>query len=279
MTEAREPATDQAPIDLDAYLARIGYHGQRSATLETLDGLHLAHATSIPFENLDILLGLGISLELDRLQAKLVAGRRGGYCFEHNTVFAAVLEMLGFHVTRLAARVRLGTDLIRPRSHMLLSVDVEGEPWLSDVGFGGGGPLHPIRMRSSQDCETPASRFRVERDGELNVLQSLRAGGWLDLYTFTLEPQYQVDYEVANHYTSTHPHSPFVRTLVVQRQNVRGRLSLVNRELTEEEGGRETARTLEDDAALLEVLADRFDLHFPRGTRFGYVSDEHDGRS
>src|SRR5262249_24611720 len=95
-------------LDLDAYLARVGYTGDRAPSLAVLDALHLAHATHVPFENLGILLGRPVLLDLESLQAKLVRGRRGGYCFEQNALLAAALEALGFAVTRLAARVRAG---------------------------------------------------------------------------------------------------------------------------------------------------------------------------
>ena len=98
-------------LDLPAYLRRIEYAGERKASRAVLEALHQAHVTHIPFENLDILLGRAIALDLDSLQAKLVAGRRGGYCFEQNLLFAAVLRAFGFTVTQLAARVRLGSDI------------------------------------------------------------------------------------------------------------------------------------------------------------------------
>src|SRR6516225_6723599 len=119
-------------LDLDSYLARVQYAGVLRASAEVLRELHLAHATHIPFENLDILLGRPIRLDLESLQAKLVHGKRGGYCFEQNLLFAAVLERLGFSVTCLAARVRLGTTRLLPRTHMLLKVDVDGGSWLVD---------------------------------------------------------------------------------------------------------------------------------------------------
>ena len=230
--------------------------------------MHFAHATRIPFENLDILLGRGISLDLKSLQAKLVDGRRGGYCFEHNTLFAAVLESLGFAVTRLAARVRFGSNTIRPRSHMLLSVAIDGEPWLADVGFGGEGLLYPIRLDREDEVRQGEWSFRVRVEGEVHVLQSLHAEGWFDLYAFTQEPQYAVDYVVSNHFTSTYPDSPFVRSLVVQRTSPEVRWTLRDRELTEERPDRTTTTTLPDDEALLATLADVFTLHFPPGTRF-----------
>ncbi|HEX3449338.1 MAG TPA: arylamine N-acetyltransferase [Isosphaeraceae bacterium] len=261
----REPV-----VDLEAYLARTGYTGRLDPSLATLQGLHVAHATSIPFENLDILLGREISLELDALESKLVASRRGGYCFEHNTLFSAVLDSLGFEVTRLAARVRFGSTAIRPRSHMLLSVKLDGQPWLVDVGFGGEGLLYPIRMLDPEESRQFGWTFRVQRDGDIQVLQSLHGEGWFDLYAFTQEPQYPIDFVVANHFTATHPHSPFVQSLVVQRQNCETRFTLRNRELSEESPHRRNTRTLPDDDAVLAILAEVFGLTFPTGTRFPY---------
>jgi N-hydroxyarylamine O-acetyltransferase len=255
-------------IDLEGYLARIGYSECLDPTVETLRGLHFGHVTQIPFENLDILLGRGISLDLKSLQAKLVEQRRGGYCFEHNTLFAAILESLGFAVTRLAARVRFGSQTIRPRSHMLLSVDVEGEPWLADVGFGGEGLIYPIRLHQKDEDRQGAWTYRVYDEGDVRVLQSLHAEGWFDLYAFTRELQYPVDYVVSNHFTSTYPNSPFVRSLLAQYTSPEMRFTLHDRELTEERPDGKTTTTLPDDDALLATLADVFTLHFPAGTRF-----------
>ena len=255
-------------MNLEAYLARVGYCGPLQPSLETLRNLHLAHATTIPFENLDVLLGRPISLDLDALEGKLVIDRRGGYCFEHNTLFAAVLEALGFRVSRLAARVRFGSTAIRPLSHMLLTVVLEDKPWLVDVGFGGEGLLYPIRLRAIEESRQFASAFRVRHDGDCHVLQSLHPDGWFDLYAFTEETWYPIDFVVANHFTSTYPHSPFVQSLIVQRQSRDTRLTLRGRELTEESLGLKNITLLPDDAALLATLADRFDLHFPPGTRF-----------
>jgi N-hydroxyarylamine O-acetyltransferase len=256
------------PIDLGAYLARIGYAGRLDPTVETLRGLHFAHATQIPFENLDILLGRGIALDLKSLQAKLVDGHRGGYCFEHNTLFAAVLESVGFAVTRLAARVRFGSQTIRPRSHMLLSVAVDGEPWLADVGFGGDGLLYPVRLNQEDEIRQGEWSFRVVIEGESHVMQSLHTDGWFDLYAFTQEPQYSVDYVVSNHFTSTYPQSPFVRSLVVQRNSPEARWILRHWELTEERPDRKTTTIVPDDETLLSTLADVFNLYFPKGTHF-----------
>src|SRR5262249_10311169 len=146
-TRRRAMAADTPEaFDLDAYLRRIEYAGERRPTRAALEAVHLAHATHIPFENLDILLGKPIRLDIASVQAKLVHGRRGGYCFEQNQLLAAALEAFGFPVTRLAARVRLGATRVLPRTHMLLAVEVEGTRYLADVGFGGGGPLLPLPL-------------------------------------------------------------------------------------------------------------------------------------
>ncbi len=270
MTNSQEGKPTEPVIDLEAYLARIGYTGRLDFSLATLQGLHFAHATVIPFENLDVLLGREISLELDTLQSKLVASRRGGYCFEHNTLFCAVLDSLGFEVTRLAARVRFGSTAIRPRSHMLLSVNLDGQPWLADVGFGGEGLLYPVPILDPALSRQFGRIFRVRNEGAVHVLQSLHAGGWFDLYAFTQEPQCHIDYVVANHFTSTYPHSPFVQTLVVQRQNSETRITLRNRELIEESANQTNTRILPDDDAVLATLTEVFGLTFPAGTRFRY---------
>jgi N-hydroxyarylamine O-acetyltransferase len=259
----------EATLKLDAYLARIGYAGGLEPTLETLRALHFAHASSVPFENIDIVLGRAILLGLGDLQDKLVTARRGGYCFEQNALFAAALESLGFPVTRLAARVRYGATEIRPRLHMLLEVEVDAEPWLADVGFGAAGPLYPIRLKDGEAQAHGAWRFRVRSEGAQFVLESHESDGWLvDLYAFTREPQNPVDYEIANYYTSTHPHSRFVRSLIVQKGTLHARWSLHDYELTEETPEETTTRSIESDADLRDVLADRFGLNFSPGIRF-----------
>src|SRR5450755_2396793 len=141
-----------AALDLPAYLARLGYRGELRADVASLRALHEAHVTHIPFENLDILLGHGIRIDLASVQAKLVRGGRGGYCFEQNALFAAALELVGFRVTRLSARVRMGGPPVRPRTHMLLRVEADGVLWIADVGFGGWGLIEPIPL--AEDVET-----------------------------------------------------------------------------------------------------------------------------
>ena len=253
-------------LDLPGYLQRIGYSGELKPTRAALEALHLAHATHILFENLDILLGRPVSLDLKDIEAKLVHGGRGGYCFEHNTLFAAALREAGFAVTTLAGRVRYRASQVLPRTHMLLRVDVDGETCIADVGFGAEGLLLPVPFGAGQETRQFVWTYRVIEDAGQQVLQSLRNGAWIDLYAFTLEPQHPIDFEMANHYTSTHPGSRFKQTLVVQKLARDARTSLRNRELVVDRGDAVTTRAVEG-TDILAALAETFDLRLPAGTR------------
>src|SRR5262249_55952398 len=159
-------------IDLDAYFARIGYAGPRAPTLAVLRAIHALHPAAIPFENLDPFLGRLVSLEIAALQQKMVAGRRGGYCFEHNTLFKAALDALGFRVTGLAARVRRvmpsdGSE--NPRTHMLLKVDLDEGTYLADVGFGGYLLSAPLRLVAEIEQEVPGGLLRLTPMGSVLV--------------------------------------------------------------------------------------------------------------
>ena len=254
-------------LELDGYLERIGASLPLAPGLDGLLALHRAHCAAIPFENLDILLGRAISLDVAALEAKLVRGRRGGYCFEQNTLFRAALEAMGFRTTALAARVRVGTTEVRPRTHMLLQVDLPEGPFVADVGFGGDGPVHPIPLAEGRETWVGHAGHRLRREGNLWVLAGTTGGGWTDLYAFTLEPHYPVDFEMANHFTSTHPRSPFVLNLTAQRSWPERRVILRNRDLSVREDGTVNT-TIRDPEHLLEVLKTWFSLEFPPGTRF-----------
>lgn len=261
------PATQATgSLDLDAYLARIGYRGPLAATREVLHALHGAHVCSIPFENLDVLLGRGIRLDLASVQAKLVAARRGGYCFEQNTLFVAVLRRLGFKVTTLSARVRFQKTEISPRSHMLAKVDLPDGPLLTDVGFGGPGIVYPIRLVEGESQAQRDELYRFRREGAYWVLESRAREAWQDLYAFTLEEHYPIDYEMANHYTSTHPDSPFVNHLIVALPSPEGRVTLRNRTLSVCRDGHVERVELER-GEIVSVLKERFGLELPPGTQ------------
>jgi N-hydroxyarylamine O-acetyltransferase len=270
MTAELAPA---ATADLGSYLARIGYRGPLEPTAATLHALHLAHATHIPFENLDILLGRPIRLDLDSLQAKIVAAGRGGYCFEQNTLFAAVLRELGFDVTLLAARVRLGATRVLPRTHMALRVRAGDAHWLADVGFGASGLFLPLAFGDEAAVRQFAWDYRLFEESGHWTVQSLRDGAWNDLYAFTLEAQLAVDFEVANHYVSTHPQSRFVQTLTAQRLAADARHTLVNREYSVDRGAETSRFIVPGDRELLELLSEVFGLHLPAETRFSVLGE------
>ncbi|WP_225882186.1 arylamine N-acetyltransferase family protein [Streptomyces aureocirculatus] len=219
-------------LDLDAYLRRIGYEGPRTATVETLFDLHRMHKAAIAFENLDVALERGVSLQLDDVQRKLVDSGRGGYCFEHNLLFAAVLERLGFPVTRLLARVRLGRRQIRYRAHTVLAVGAGYELWLADAGFGAEGLIEPVPLHSGSVAKAGAWSWRVLREVDQWVLQTLRDGDWFDLYAFRVEQHFPPDFEVSNHYTAHHARSAFTGKVVAMRGTEDVQQTLRDRELT-----------------------------------------------
>jgi N-hydroxyarylamine O-acetyltransferase len=258
---------DDPPIDLDAYCRRIEYTGDRHPTVKTLMDLHLAHATHIPFENLDVMLKRPIRIDLESIESKLVRGRRGGYCFEQNLLFAAVLRQIGFPVTLLAARVRLNAHRLLPRTHVCLAVEAEGDRWLADLGFGSFGLLVPIPLAPAE-YQQFAWSYRLGLEPDVWVLQALIGGNWQDLYVFTNEPQLPVDFVPPNHYVSTHPDSRFVQTLTVQRVAPDVRKLLKNTELITTTPAGDGRRTLRSGAELLEVLSAEFALEFPEGTEF-----------
>ena len=222
-------------IDLDAYCARIGYRGPREPTLEALSALHLAHPAAIPFESLDPLLGRPVLLDAPALEAKLVRGRRGGYCFEQNGVFLRVLRQMGFAVTPLSARVRWMAPPDAPPtplSHMMLRLDLREGPYICDVGFGGQSPTAPLRFELDLPQETAHGDYRLTAVGDASDLQLRVRDRWETLYRFTQEPRFASDYAVSNWFTSTHPQSRFTNNLVASRVVGPERLNLINTELT-----------------------------------------------
>lgn len=258
-----------APDQLAAYLARIGYDGEVAPTQLALARLHWLHPQAIPFENLDALAGRGVRIELPAVFAKLVGSRRGGYCFEHNTLFRAVLESFGFAVTPLGGRVLMGQeeDAEVARTHKLLRVSCEGEELIADVGFGGMTLSGPIRLAAGPAQETPHEPYRLDRTGEDWWLRTQVAGEWRLLYRFTLEPVPAIDEVVANHYVATHPDSAFTFTLRAARILPRGRLTLLDRRLTEHRLGEPSKQQqVEDDAELRAVLAQRFGIALDDGS-------------
>ena len=174
--------------NIDAYFERIGFAGSIAPTLETLSQLHALHPAAIPYENLDPLMGAPVRLDLPNLQQKLVFDRRGGYCFEHNTLLRAMLEDLDFEVKVHGARVIWGhaEDEEPPLRHIVLTVDLAGVRYLCDVGFGGLTATAPLRLRNGAEQETPLERYRLNEDAGRWLLEVEIDGAWQKLYDFTL---------------------------------------------------------------------------------------------
>ena len=254
-------------FDLDAYLARIAGGSGPSGPLSTIDdiaSMMRAHMAAIPFENLDVLLGRGVRVDLESVTAKLVTARRGGYCFEHGTLFQAALRALGVEATAHAARVLLVAPKSEaPRTHMFLTIEDGGTTWVLDPGFGGPGPIVPVPLVEGQEARHDHDVHRlVRRDGEW-VLEGLLKGAMTALWTSSLEPQFPVDFALANHYVSTFPESPFATRLMIRALTPEGRVSALNREVTVKHGNVSESYQLADRAALRRLVAGHFGFDMP----------------
>ena len=223
-------------LDLDGYFARIGYSGSPRPDLETLRALTELHPAAIPFEAVDVLLGRPVDLSLSAIQAKLIAGGRGGYCFEQNGLLKRVLGALGFAVEGLIGRVlwmRPHDAPLMPLTHMALRVTIDGERWLADVGFGSCISGVPLRFDAiATEQPTQHESFRLVRRDAWTVLEAHLPDGWHPLYMLSPEPALDIDYLAANWYTSTHPASAFRRELRVARTAPGRRTTLMNNRLT-----------------------------------------------
>jgi N-hydroxyarylamine O-acetyltransferase len=265
-----------ATIDLDGYFRRIGYGGSRAPTLETLRAIHLRHALTIPFENLDPFLRRPVRLDPAALEQKLVRDRRGGYCFEHNLLFKAVLDALGFRVAGLAARVvwNLPDGVTLPRTHMLLRIALDGQDLLADVGFGGQTLTEPIRLMADIEQTTPHEPFRLLAVGDGFLMQAKLGGEWKSLHRFDLQPQLLPDYEVANWYVSTHPESRFVKNLTVAMPANGRRYALFNRDFSVHHlDGPSEQRRLASAREIRQVLREVFGLPLSNVAEFDDAVD------
>lgn len=257
-------------VDLEAYFQRIGYTGPRTdaVSLETLATIHNLHPQAIPFEALDPLLKRPVILTAAALEQKLLHGGRGGWCFEQNLLLGRVLQSLGFGITGLAARMMWNRPQgeVRARTHMLLLVEgCAGGPHIADVGFGGLTLTGPLRLVPEVEQATPHEVFRLrhEPDGTY-ILQVLIGEAWKPLYSFDLQPQGLVDYEVWNWHLCHHPDSPFAHNFMAARVTPERRYGLLNNRLSIHHlGGPSEQVTLTTAAELRETLAGPFNIRLP----------------
>jgi N-hydroxyarylamine O-acetyltransferase len=249
-------------FDLDAYCARIDYAGPREPSLAVLRELHRLHPAAIPFEAIDVLLGRPISLEAADVDAKLIAGRRGGYCFEQNTLFRRALIAMGFEASALIARSRWGAagEEPRPRTHMALRVMLDGEAWLADVGFSTVTLTAPLRMavRAPQATLCEPARLTPVAD---ELRHEVEFGGtWRAVYDIAASAPLDIDLEAANWFTSTHPNSLFRQVLIVSRAGPEARYLLTFNRLTVRRPGVETERRRLSADALAACLERDFGM-------------------
>jgi arylamine N-acetyltransferase len=262
-------------LDLNGYFDRIDYRGAAEPTLEVLRGLVTAHTQAIPFENLDPLMGVPVDdLGPDALSDKLVRRGRGGYCYEQNGLMGHVLGAIGFRVRRLAARVlwMAPPDALLPaQTHTLLAVTFPGSQgsYLVDVGFGGQTPTAPLRIETGTVQETALEPYRLEDRRDGLVLQAQLRGEWTPLYEFATRTAPDIDLKVGSWYVSTHPSSLFVTSLMAARAIDGARLNLIGRDLTVHRAEGSEKIRLDDAAAVVDTLADRFGINVgdagPRG--------------
>jgi N-hydroxyarylamine O-acetyltransferase len=260
---------------IDAYFERIGFAGSIAPTLSTLEQLHLLHPAAIPFENLTPLLRLPVRLELRNLEQKLLFERRGGYCIEHNLLFKAMLEDLGFPVQAHGARVLWGhpEDGERPVSHLVLTVDVGGVTYLADTGFGVLTLTAPLRLRADREQQTPHETFRLLGGEPEWRLEAQIGEEWRVLYSFELEELTLEDLTAINDRVSVD--TRFRDNLIAARSergrrhalhNLRYNLHLV--------GGETETRTLAGVEEIKEVLAGPIGIALPPAERLDPVLEE-----
>jgi N-hydroxyarylamine O-acetyltransferase len=246
--------------DVQSYLARVGYKGPTSPTLETLRAIHYAHLLAVPFENLDIALGRKIALDEDSFIRKIAERRRGGFCYELNGAFAALLQALGFRVTRLSARVARSDGGESPEfDHLALRVELD-ETWLADVGFGESF-LEPLRIKPGVEQMDRAGTFRtVERDRGLLVEKKQADGSWKGQYSFPFQSRRLEEFAGICEYHQRSPQSQFTQNKICSRATPQGRITLAGMKLIVTCNGEREERLLKSEQEWRDTLRERFDV-------------------
>ena len=247
-------------FDRDAYLERIDLDRSIALSEESLAAVHRAQTFSIPFENFDIHLGRGVSLEPEVLFDKLVNHQRGGYCFELNSLFGMALDAFGFTRRPLLARSqRRGAPT--SRTHMLNLVSIGGREWIADPGFG------PIQLRTPLPLELDRIEtqdgvdFRIVNGEKFGMMLQYREGGdWRNWYSFDMEHVFPVDIEMGNYFTSTHPDIYFTQVRVAVRTVPFGKTTLMDFLLRNYAGGQVEEIIIDPGPPYLEALKEHFGI-------------------
>ena len=254
-------------MNVDAYLRRINYSGSLAPTAETLRALQVAHLLAVPFENLSIHAGETIVLEEDALFTKIIGGRRGGFCYEANGLFAGLLRALGFEVAMLAAGVANAAGEFGPEfDHMTLMVTL-AERWLVDVGFGDSF-LQPLLLDSRVEQAQGTHSFRIDAgDSHLILMKRNESGDWKAQYRFTLRPYTFADYEEMCRFHQTSPASHFTKGRICSRATEDGRITLSDMRLITTSGSQRSERTLASKEEYDQVLRDQFGVVMKKSWR------------
>ncbi|PTU04015.1 arylamine N-acetyltransferase [Pseudomonas sp. HMWF031] len=252
--------------DLALYLRRLGFDMPPAPTLETLRQLQLRHTGVFPFENLSTLSGEPVLIDLPSIEKKVLHAGRGGYCYELNNLYLALLQALGFDARGISGRVVMGQPegAWTARTHRLSLVTLDGVRYISDVGFGGMVPTAPLLLDTADEQITPHESYRIEQHADGYTLRARVAGEWRAMYIFDLQRQEDIDYAVGNWYVSTHPESPFARQLMVARTGEGWRRTLNNGSFAIHRMGCDSERReVADVQALIGVLESEFDIRVP----------------
>lgn len=257
---------DLDPALLRVYLRRLGFAAPPPPTLHTLHLLQLRHSAAFAFETLSTLLHLPVPIDLPSVAHKLLVEGRGGYCYELNGLFLALLHRLGFEAQPLTGRVLMGaTPGVPPaRTHLMARVRLEGRDWLSDVGFGGMVPTAPLALHEAGPQPTPHEPYRLDREGDAFTLRAWVGEAWKELYTFDLAAPAPIDLDVGNWYVSTHTDSPFLGRLVAARTGAFCRHTLRGGSYAVHRLGQASVRVeLQDADAVIGLLQEVFGLRLP----------------
>jgi N-hydroxyarylamine O-acetyltransferase len=246
-------------MDVNEYLKRIDYDSPVDVSAETLRKLQVAHLFNVPFENLTIHASESIVLDDEALFAKIVARRRGGFCYEANGLFAALLRALGFDVSMLSAEVARGNGQFSPPfDHMALMVQLD-DRWLVDVGFGDSF-LEPLLLDTTSEQVQDEQSFKIESEGQYSVVFRRNGEEWEPMYRFSLKPHQFADYEEMCRFHQTSPHSHFTQNRICSRATPEGRITLSGMRLivTTKDGRQE--RLLDNAKEYEAVLRDQFGI-------------------
>jgi N-hydroxyarylamine O-acetyltransferase len=248
-------------MDIPAYCRRIGYDGSAAPTRETLCRLHRDHLLTVPFENLDISCGREIVLDEGRFFDKIVRHHRGGFCYELNGLFAAMLRELGFEVALLSARVAgEGSRFSREFDHLTLMVRAPGESevkWLGDVGFGDGFE-EPLELRAGLEQVQAKGTFRLRFPEGRWILERRDETDWNPVYDFSPIKHELTEFEEMCRYHQTSPESHFTQNQICSLATPAGRVTLAGKRMIETDHGRRTEQTLQSDQEYSAVLRERF---------------------